>query len=150
VYEVETLVMSAVLEGGVLASGVMSFLTGPNSELEVFGDKGRLLISLYRFDGLQFYSTNAYPGDHVDRLKRGFRSLLSLPGLLADGRHGGGFQASFAACWKEFAECIRSGSKPVCTLEDGRRALAVALAASESLNDAGARERRAAMGEAHP
>ncbi len=132
VYEDETSVISATLDGGVLASSVMSFLTGPNSEVEVFGEKGRLVISLYRFDGLQFYSSRTYPGAHVDRLKRGARALLSLPGLAADAKNGGGFQATFAGCWRSFGECVRTGQTPVCTLEDGRRALEIALAAAVS------------------
>ncbi|OHE77837.1 MAG: hypothetical protein A2107_00405, partial [Verrucomicrobia bacterium GWF2_62_7] len=119
-YEDETSVISASLDGGVLGSGVMSFLTGPNSEVEVYGEKGRLLISLYRFDGLQFYSRQTYPGAHVDRLKRGAGALLSLPGLVADARNGGGFQASFSACWQSFERSVRTGQAPECTFEDGR------------------------------
>jgi predicted dehydrogenase len=133
VYEDETCVTSATLDGGVLASGVMSFLTGPNSEVEVFGEKGRLLISLYRFDGLQFYSYKTYPGAHMDRLKRGLRALAALPGLVADTRNGGGFQATFVGAWSAFGRSIRSGQPPECTLEDGRKALEIALAAGESV-----------------
>ncbi|MBE0659375.1 MAG: Gfo/Idh/MocA family oxidoreductase [Bryobacteraceae bacterium] len=132
VYEDETAVISARLDGGILASGVFSFLTGPNSQVEVFGEHGRLLISLYRFDGLQFYPTGAYPGAVADRVKRGARSLLSLPGLVHDARNGGAFQATFAACWRSFGESVRSGSPPICTLEDGRHALQIALAAESS------------------
>lgn len=132
VYEDETSVVSATLGGGVLASGVMSFLTGPNSEVEVFGEKGRLLISLYRFDGLQWYSHRTYPGAHADRLKRGLRAIAALPGLVSDFRDGGGFQATFAACWKGFGDSIGTGRVPECTLEDGRRALSIALAAAAS------------------
>jgi predicted dehydrogenase len=134
IYEDETSVVSAVLGGGVLASGVMSFLTGPNSELEVFGEKGRLLISLYRFDGLQWYSSRTYPGAHADRLKRGLRAIAALPGLVPDFRDGGGFQATFAACWRGFGDSIRTGRVPDCTMEDGRRALAIALAAAASVS----------------
>jgi predicted dehydrogenase len=133
VYEDETSVTSATLEGGVLASAVMSFLTGPNSEVEVFGEKGRLLISLYRFDGLQFYSNKTYPGAHMDRLKRGIRALAALPGLVADTRNGGGFQSTFAAAWSAFEDSIRTGSPSECTLEDGYKALEIALAAGESV-----------------
>lgn len=132
VYEDETCVSIAKLSGGILGTSVMSFLSGPNSELEVFGESGRLLISLYRFDGLQFYSSRTYPGALADRLKRGVRAMLSLPALLTDARHGGGFQASFAGCWRSFGDAIRYGKSPLCTLDDGRKALEVALASVES------------------
>ncbi|MCL4793103.1 MAG: Gfo/Idh/MocA family oxidoreductase [Bryobacteraceae bacterium] len=140
VYEDETGTISAELEGGVLATGVFSFLSGPNSEVEVFGDKGRLLISLYRFDGLQFYSWRTYPGATADRLKRGARALRLLPGLLSDARAGGGFQASFAGCWRGFIEAVRTGAPVGCTLEDGLAALEVALASTASART-GAAER---------
>jgi predicted dehydrogenase len=133
VYEDETAVVSARLEDGILASGVFSFLTGPNSQVEIFGDRGRLLISLYRFDGLQFYPSNAYPGAIADRVKRGAKSLLALPGLIEDARNGGAFQATFAACWHSFGAAVRTGAPPICTLEDGRRALEIALAAESSV-----------------
>lgn len=132
VYEDETAVLSARLDGGILASGVFSFMTGPNSEVELFGEKGRLLISLYRFDGLQFYPARSYPGALSDRLKRGAKSLTDLPTLVHDARNGGGFQATFAACWRSFSDAVRTGEKPVCSLEDGYSALAIALAAEES------------------
>lgn len=132
VYEDETAVVSARLDGGILASGVFSFLTGPNSQIEIFGEQGRLLISLYRFDGLQFYPSSAYPGAVADRLKRGAKSLYALPGLIEDARNGGAFQATFTACWKGFAEAIRTGAPPACALEDGCRALEIALAAESS------------------
>lgn len=131
-YEDETSVISAALEDGILATGVFSFLSGPNSEVEVFGSRGRLLISLYRFDGLQFYSWRTYPGDSIDRLRRGARAVLQLPALLADARNGGGFQATFADCWRSFGHSVRTGAPVSCTLEDGLRALEVALAAVTS------------------
>jgi len=131
-YEDETSAISALLDDGVLATGVFSFLSGPNSELEVFGERGRLLISLYRFDGLQFYSSSTYPGAHRDRLKRGTRAVLSLPELLADARTGGSFQATFAACWKGFGRSVLTGAPVGCSLEDGLKALEVALASVSS------------------
>lgn len=135
VYEDETAVISARLDGGILASGVFSFLTGPNSQVEIFGDRGRLLISLYRFDGLQFFPADAYPGSIADRVKRGAQSLLRLPGLVHDARHGGAFQSTFYASWRSFAHSIRTGVPPICTLEDGRRALEIALAVESSTHE---------------
>jgi predicted dehydrogenase len=134
VYEDETCIISATLDGGILASGVLSFLTGPNNELEIFGEKARLLISLYRFDGLQLYSNDVYPGESGDRLRRGVRALAALPALIADARNGGGFQATFTACWRGFAKSIREKRQPLCTMEDGRSALAIGLAVTAFLS----------------
>lgn len=47
-------------------------------------------------------------------------------------RQGGDFLASYRAEWRHFIDCIRRDVPVECTLEDGRRALQVALAAMES------------------
>lgn len=45
---------------------------------------------------------------------------------------GGDFIASYRAEWRHFIDCIQRDTKPQCTMEDGRRALQVVLAAIES------------------
>jgi myo-inositol 2-dehydrogenase/D-chiro-inositol 1-dehydrogenase len=42
------------------------------------------------------------------------------------------FAASYEAEWRHFARVVRAGAEPECRVEDGREALAVALAAARS------------------
>lgn len=131
-YEDETNVVAARLAGGVLATGVFSFRTGPTSELEIFGELGRLYISLYRVDGMEFFPNSRYPGELKGRLRTALASLVSLSRAVPILRQGGDFQATFIGLWRHFRDCILDGIPSQCTLQDGRKALGVALAVVRS------------------
>lgn len=132
-YEDETSVVTGRLDNGVLATGVFTFRSGPNSELEIFGESGRLVISMYRFDGLEFYPHSLYPGNLADRGKKAIASVAALPRAVPALRKGGEFQASFDGLWRHIADCVLNDRPPQCTLEDGKSSLRVALAAVESM-----------------
>lgn len=131
-FEDDTCTVTAQLDNGMLASGIFSFSTSANSELEIFGEEGRLLISLYRFDGLEFFAKTSFPGSIKTRLRSAVQTVKELPDGLGLIRRGGYFGFSYEALWKHFADCIRQDVQPGCTLEDGRKALQIALAALES------------------
>lgn len=131
-FEDDTCTISARLDNGMVASAVFSFSTSPNSELEIFGDTGRLHLSLYRFDGLEFHANTSYPGSAKTRLRSMAHTLQEIPGALAGVRRGGDFTASYEALWRHFGDCIQRDIAPACTLEDGKRALQVTLAALSS------------------
>ena len=128
-YEEETSVVAARLSGGVLATGVFSMGSAPNSEVEIFGENGRLCISLYRFDGLEFFPFAVYPGNLTDRFKKAVRALGELCEVLPLLARGGIFQATFEGIWRHFAGCVLNGQPSECRLEDGKRSLEAALAA---------------------
>ena len=131
-YDDHDVALAARLEGGVLASAVMLSETSPNSELEIFGDRGRLCVSLYRVDGLQLFAKQTYPGDMRDRLRKSVGLLREAPQIIGALRRGGDFVVSFTAMWQHFADAIRHAAPVECSLEDGQRALQAALAAAES------------------
>ncbi|MBN1568183.1 MAG: Gfo/Idh/MocA family oxidoreductase [Acidobacteria bacterium] len=128
-FDDDTSVVSARLDNGMLATGVFSFSSNDQSELEIFGEGGRLLLSLYRFDGLEFFANTSYPGSIKTRLRSAALTLREVPGALASIRSGGDFTASYDSVWRHFAECIRRDETPACMLEDGRKAIQVSLAA---------------------
>lgn len=131
--EDETTVVTARMANGALASGTFSLKTSPGNEIELFGERGRLCVSLYRFDGLEFFSNQTLPGDIGDRLRKLAATAMELPRLVPTLRKGGDFVASYDAEWRHFLDCVREGRAPDCTLEDGRRAVEAALAAVESV-----------------
>jgi myo-inositol 2-dehydrogenase / D-chiro-inositol 1-dehydrogenase len=133
-YEDDTATVIATMANGVLASGVFSFETAPNSEIEVFGEKGRLYLNCYRFDGLEFYPYSRYPGKISDRVKKISLTLKALAKAVPLMRHGGDFNATYRVQLKHFADCINENKAPQCTLEDGRRAIQIALGALNSLS----------------
>ena len=132
-YEDETHVTNACLSNGALATGIFTLKTSPNSELEVYGESGRLYLSCYRFDGFDFFSHTTHPGDARDRVKKSALALRELPQAIRVMRRGGDFAATFGGMWQHFFDCINEDTASECTLEDGKRALRVALAAMESV-----------------
>ena len=131
-YEEETSVITARMSNGILATGVFTLRSGPNSEVEIFGELGRLYLSLYRFDGLEYYPHSIYGGNLPDRLRKAVRTLIQLPEAIPILRRGGDFQATFHGLWRHFVDCIQHDQPSGCTPEDGRNTVQVALAAMES------------------
>jgi len=130
--EDETSVVAAHLSGNVLATGVFTLQSGPTNELELCGEYGRLCLSLYRFDGLEWFPSTSYPGNAGGRLTKLAQNARALPGALRALREGGEFPATYGGLWSHMADCILRGAASECTLEDGRASLGVALAAIAS------------------
>jgi myo-inositol 2-dehydrogenase/D-chiro-inositol 1-dehydrogenase len=121
--------VTARMANGVLVTSMFSERTSDNGEVEIYGQAGRLHVSCYRFDGLEYFSPSNLPGDVRTRLRKIVHTLKELPQGVLRMRQGGDFIASYRAEWRHFIDCIQQGIPPECTLEDGRRALEVALAA---------------------
>lgn len=128
----ECAVIAAELTNGMLASGVFSERTSHDIELEVCGHAGRLRVSGQRFDGLELYATDETSGMLRPRLRGLWRSITELPRGLSRMRRGGDYLDSYTGEWQHFIDAIRYDRSPECTLEDGRKALQVALATVES------------------
>jgi myo-inositol 2-dehydrogenase / D-chiro-inositol 1-dehydrogenase len=127
-----TVTVTARMDNGLLAAAVFSQQTSADNEVDIYGQSGRLRVSCYRFDGLEFNSISTASGDLGSRMRRLFQSVRTLPQALANARRGGEFKASYRAEWRHFTDCIRQDRPTQCTLEDGRRAVQAALAAAES------------------
>ena len=130
--EDETATVMAQMSNGVLATSVFSQGTSSNHEIEVYGQSGRLHVSCYRFDGLEFFPTSIFPGDIRTRLQRILFALKELPQAALRARQGGDTVASYRAEWRHFINSIHHDTPVECTLEDGHRALQVVLAAAAS------------------
>ena len=133
-HEDVTVVVAAKMTGGLPVCGVISLKSGGQNEVELYGTRARLRLSLYRFDGLEFSPTTAYPGDVSSRLRTMISAIGRVPHALRARRLGGSFVATFQAQWRHFLECIQEDRQPACTLEDGRRVLRVAIAASHAIS----------------
>lgn len=102
-------------ETGALATADASFqaVYGYDVRAEVFGSRGMATVGDGRSDSLVHYSSAGATSGRV-------RWFLDL------------FGEAYVAELVHFAECVRTGARPACTGEDGRAALAVALAALRS------------------
>lgn len=128
----ETVSLTARMSNGVLASAVISEVTGCDMEFEVYGRDGRLRLACLRYDGTEAYDRCAVPGGMQSSLRRLAGSITQLPRGIAQGRHGGDYLLSYRYEWEHFVTAIRSGAAVECDLEDGRHAVRVALAAVQS------------------
>ncbi len=128
----ETVAVSARLTNGVLATATCSERTGENNELEIYGRRGRLQVSCYRFDGLVYSPQGSIPGNGRARLEELTRTLKELPGSLAQLRYGGDVLASYREEWRHFLGAICDDGPVDCTVDDGRRALEIVFAAMAS------------------
>jgi myo-inositol 2-dehydrogenase/D-chiro-inositol 1-dehydrogenase len=131
-WEDETITVTARLANGVFVTSVFSERTSESNEVEIYGQAGRMRVSCYHFDGLEYVSSSSSPGDARARLQQIARTLKELPRGVWRMRRGGDFIASYRAEWRHFIDAIRLGRSVGCTLEDGRRALEVVMAAIES------------------
>lgn len=130
--EDETVSIDARMRGGALVSGIAADSTVSVNRVELYGERGALELCLYRFDGFAHSSLEDLPGAPRTRLKRLFEALSRPWSSLAAVRTGGIYDSSYQEEWRHFAHAVRADERPECGLEDGRRALAIALAAAHS------------------
>jgi predicted dehydrogenase len=131
-WEDESATVTARLSSGALASATFAECTSQNNSIEIYGRSGSLIVSFYRFDGLETATTSDIPGNIQARIRGLKRFAEELPKAIATNRQGGEWLQSYREEWRHFVGSIRTGVPVECGLEDGRRALAVALAAMES------------------
>ncbi|MGH7791221.1 MAG: Gfo/Idh/MocA family protein [Thermodesulfobacteriota bacterium] len=124
--------VNARMANGAIASSVFSELTGNSNEIEIHGRNGRLLISCYDFDGLEFLPILTMQGTISGRVTKFLNALKHLPKAVSAIRNGGEFMASYRAEWQYFIHAIQNDSHAECTLEDGMYAVKIALAATQS------------------
>jgi predicted dehydrogenase len=127
-----TAAVTARLTGGAVASSVFSQRAAEGNDVEIVGSGGRLTISFYRFDGLEYRPASVFPGSLKARALAALDTARAVPGALAAAAHGGAFLESYRSQWTHFAECVRTGAPVACTFEEGRRALEISLAAIAS------------------
>ena len=124
--------ITARLQIGALA--VSGFCQGgaETHEIEVCGGRGRLVASLYRFDGLDLVPASTFPDGFGHRVWGLLRTARALPGAVPVALRGGDFLESYRAEWRHFAESALLGAPVESTLDDGRRALELVLATIHS------------------
>jgi myo-inositol 2-dehydrogenase/D-chiro-inositol 1-dehydrogenase len=123
-----TAAVSARLTNGALATGAFSQVAAISNTVDIFGSSGRLSVSFYRFDGLEFAPASALPGDLRNRVRRLMETARQLPQAITVARSGGQYLQSYRSQWRRFAESVRHDKPVDATLEDGRRSVQAVLA----------------------
>ncbi len=131
-WEDESATVTARLGCGALASATFSECATQTNSMEIYGRDGSLGIDFYRFDGLQTSTTSENSGNIQARIRSLREFVKEFPEAIATNREGGEWRRSYIEEWRHFVGSVRAGGRIECGLKDGRRALAVALAALES------------------
>ncbi|MGZ8230719.1 MAG: Gfo/Idh/MocA family protein, partial [Burkholderiales bacterium] len=126
----EAAVVTAKLANGMLASASISERAAHRLELDICGDAARVHVAAQRFDGLECYATGESDGMPRPRIRALGRTLRQLPVGLARMRSLGDYGDSYRGMWQHVVDAIRDGTPAECTVEDGREALRVVLAAT--------------------
>jgi myo-inositol 2-dehydrogenase/D-chiro-inositol 1-dehydrogenase len=132
VWEDEAATITARLRCGALASATLAECTTADNRIEIYGRLGSLGVSFYQFDGLEISARSEIPGSIGARIRGLKKFAAELPKAIATQRRGGEWFQSYVEEWRHFAASIQTGLPVECGLEDGRRALACALAAMAS------------------
>jgi len=117
---------------GILVSGEFSSRATEQHEIEVYGEKARAKASLYRFDGLRVFEIGTHEGNITHRLHHIYEAARRFPEAWRARTGGWGFLDSFRRQWQYFLDCILHDQPASPGLIEGRRSLAIALAAVQA------------------
>lgn len=123
------------MRSGALVTSLFSNRAAEDHAIEIFGEAGRASAALYRADGLRFASSGAFAGGLGSRVVAAAGVVAALPRALVERRLGGVYLASYVGLWQAVVRRLAGEAPAAATLEDGRRALAIALAALRSARE---------------
>jgi myo-inositol 2-dehydrogenase/D-chiro-inositol 1-dehydrogenase len=130
-----TSTVSGRMRSGALVTSLFGNRAAEDHAIEIFGEAGRAAAALYRTDGLRFGASGAFEGGLASRVDAAIGAVAAAPRALADRRLGGVYLASYVGLWDAVARTLGDGVPAVATLDAGRRALAIALAAVRSARE---------------
>lgn len=128
----ETAVVSMKLSNGIQSSSVFSYGSGHANEIEVYGSKGIMKISLYDIAGLEVRPCAVPSGLLITGVERAVGRITQTAENARAFKHGGIFKESYRREWESFIDSVINGKDAGCGLEDGMRALETALSAIQS------------------
>ena len=131
-FEDQTAAFQVRMASGVLVSGVVSQRSAPHNVIEIFGSRGSLRLSCYHADSLEVASIGEATSGVWRRLRPLLAKAAQIPAVLRVARRGGDFRMSYMHEWERIRDALATGAAMPATVEDGRQAAAVVLAALSS------------------
>lgn len=127
-----TALVTAHLKNGTVATAAFCQGIVDSLEIDIYGSAGRLRISGYALDGIDF-DPSGYKG-----VKKLWSKALSVPGRLLRAARavplGGYYAHAYRDQWTGFLHAIKSGKPAGASFVDGRESTRVALAVTQSAN----------------
>jgi predicted dehydrogenase len=128
----EPAIINARTKKGILLNCVMSDFLPNKEEMEFLGEKYVLSLSQHCFDGFKLMKAGSCSGDISNRFQRIARFFKELPNGIRNYRYGGEYSISFRNMWQHFIDCVQHDRPVECSLNEGKKALQIALAVVES------------------
>ena len=94
-------------------------------ELEIVGERGRIVLSLYDAWGIEALNDTQPAFGLGARVGRLARSAAGIPAGLSAALKGGDLGACYVRQWEQFALAVTTGSHPAATFSDGLASLRV-------------------------
>jgi predicted dehydrogenase len=129
----EAVTLLANMTSGTVVSATFAEGTTEHNSLELFCERGRAVLSLYRFDGLVFIPRGSFEGGLNIRAQQAREVLSNSGGIARRLKRGGDYELSYAAQWEHVAAGIGSPGPYEPNVHDGVAATRTALAVRESL-----------------
>ncbi len=123
------------MRSGTIVTSSFGQRAAEEHTIEVFGEAGRAELALYRADGFRVGASGSFAGSLGGRLRDGMGRIGALGRALAARADGGVYLASYRGLWDAVVRTVLDGTGEAATLDDGRRSLAIALAAIRSADE---------------
>jgi myo-inositol 2-dehydrogenase / D-chiro-inositol 1-dehydrogenase len=137
-FDDQSAVFEARMRSGVLVSAAVSQRSASHNTIEVFGQGGSLRFSCYHADSLEVSMTGGRTTGAWRRIRPLLEKAAKLPAAVRAARQGGDFLASYARQWERILDAIRHGRPVPASIEDGREAARIVIAALHSCREGGA------------
>jgi predicted dehydrogenase len=131
-FDDQTAVFEGRMSSGVLVSAAVSQRTVSHHTIEVFGERGSLRLSCYHADSLDVWATGGPTKGAWRRIRPLIDRAAKLPAAMNAARQGGDFLASYFQQWKRILEALGTGGAMPASVDDGRAAARIVLAALRS------------------
>lgn len=130
-----TLTTQIRLHNGMLVTTTIAEDTLEHNVIQIVGDRGKLDLSLYRFDGLRLLPRGVYDGSFGLRFAEMGKTLAALPSAFPRMRRGGDYTLTYRAEWDHFYDVLQNNVPPLATARDGLQATRMAWATRRSITE---------------
>ena len=134
-FDDQTATLQARMRSGVLVTTGLSQRTVTQNVVEVLGSRGSVRLSCYHADSFEATSIGGTSSVMSRRIRPLLQRASRLPAALRSMRDGGDFKLSYRRQWERILRALADGSPMPATVEDGRQAAAIVLAALRAASD---------------
>ena len=131
-FDDQTAAFQARMTNGALVSSAVSQRSASHNLVELFGSRGTIRLSCYHADSLEVTIVGSRSSGAWRRLRPMLIKAGRIPAVLRAARGGGDVQMSYTHEWQRVLDALPTGGAMPATVEDGRQAAAIILAALRS------------------